>query len=568
MAFDLNPADLFGIVPDREQLAAITAPMGVNIVLAGPGSGKSTVIICRILYLVKVKKVNPRDITVLVFNRDARESLSKRMKSACDRLDFIMPEICTIHSKCYRIVKEHSPNSPQIAHQSIHRHRKALEKFAVTPVREGDLIRLEETVSRIREDRLQPSSLKDPCFGSMEPIMNLLDGELDRAESLTFEEMSQQALRILSKSGNRVGHLLVDEAQDITEMQFQIINGLSSGEGRDLFMVGDADQCIYSFRHASSRYIEHPEKYFDAFSRHLIGTNYRSTEQIVNTAARFIGETIPYGFRPRLRAAPDRKGPLPQVRHVSRQMDQFRFLVNIASECRSADRKCCAIYRKNSTGVALANYLLSHEICPAHIGGGGDFFNNTAIKEILSRVREKIIGGRKEYIEHPEMLVRHIALSGKIIPEAVTEAVREKVPKTNFIHEYRQLLDIAGSCRDGEGFLERIETLQRLMNGPGTPGSAITIATVHSVKGLEFDTVLLLDMVEGVFPGGSENQDSSDENTEARLMYVAMTRASRRLIMLWPDTIGDRRCRESRFLVRIEKYLQDTAKADHRARLP
>ncbi len=560
MQFDFDPANLFGIVPDKEQLAAITAPMGVNIVLAGPGSGKSTVIICRILYLVKVKKVNPEDITVLVFNRDAKESLSKRMKTACDRLSFVMPEICTIHSKCYKIVREQSLNYPQIVHQSIHRYRKDLTEFAVTSVKEGDFIRLEETVSRIRENRLQPCSLEDPCFGNLEPIMNLLDSKLERAESVTFEEMSQQALSILSKSDHRVGHLLVDEAQDITEMQFQIIRSLSDRGNRDLFMVGDSDQCIYSFRHASSRYIEHPEKYFNSYCKHLIGTNYRSTEQIVNTAAGFIGEAIPDGFRPCLRAAPERTGPLPQVRRVSRQIDQFRLLVDIALECKAADSKCCAIYRNNSTGVALANYLLTREIWPAHIGGGGEFFKNTAVKKILSRVKGEIVGRKKGYLEHPEMLIRHIALSEKIIPEAVTMAVREKLPKTNFIHEYNQLLNIAGSCSDGAHFLNRVDALQELMNGPGMPGSTITIATAHSVKGLEFDTVLLLDMVEGIFPGGSEDRDSLDDKSEARLMYVAMTRASRRLIMLWPDKIGDRRCTKSRYLARIEQILFEGGK--------
>lgn len=560
MQFDFDPADLFGIVPDREQLAAIMAPMGVNIVLAGPGSGKSTVIICRILYLVKVKNVNPEDITVLVFNRDARESLSKRMRSACDRLNFVMPEICTIHSKCYKIVREHSLNYPQIVHKSIHRYRKTLVEFAVCPVREGDFIRLEETISRIRENRLQPCSLEDPCFGNLEPIMNLLDKELEQAETVTFEEISQRALGILSKSDYKVGHLLVDEAQDITEMQFQIIRGLSRKDGGDLFMVGDSDQCIYGFRHASSRYIDQPEKYFDSYCRHLIGTNYRSTEQIVNTAARFIKGAVPEVFRPDLRAAPDKNGPLPQVRRVSRQVDQFRLLADITLECKATNRKCCAIYRNNSTGVALANYLLTREIWPAHIGGGGDFFRNAAVKRILSRAKGEIIGRRKGYLEHPEMLVRHIALSEKIIPDAVALAVREKLPKTNFIHEYNQLLNIAGSCRDGTHFLERIEALEKLMEGPGARGSTTTIATAHSVKGLEFDTVLLLDMVEGIFPSGPEEQDSLDEKSEARLMYVAMTRASRRLIMLWPDKIGDRRCIKSRYLARIEQILFDIGK--------
>ncbi len=545
---DCDPAKLFGMMPDKEQMSAITAPQGVNIVLAGPGSGKSTVIICRVLYLAKVKKVNTRDITILVFNRDAKESLSRRMKSACDRLNLFMPEICTIHSKCYHLVREQMAMSPDIVERSPEWYMKVLGKYVEgKDLKRGDYVRLHETLSRIRENGLDPSTIQAPGFGDLTGLMDALGAVSQKDGAMSFEEMSSAALNILERSPSaRIGHLLVDEAQDITEMQFRIIRAMA---GEDLFMVGDGDQCIYGFRHASSRYIESPDKYFSRFTKYYIGTNYRSTCQIVSLSTAFINRLSPGVDRPHLRAKADRKGPVPVVRKVSRQRDQFRFVRDIAGECAGMGKSCCVIYRNNSTGVALANYLLSNRIRPAHIGGDCDFFRSPAVSQILSQVRRQVVGRGKGETPHPEQLVRHVAITSGIIPETTKWAVQERMPKTNYVHDYTLLLEIAESCATGEEFLERTEQITKLLSDKTPQDNTLCIATAHSVKGLEFHTVVLVDMVEGVFPGeqpGCDKRDNREE--EARLMYVAMTRATDRLVIMWPERIRGRVCKESQFV--------------------
>ena len=545
---DYDPKELFGFVPDHEQLAAIQAPFGVNVVLAGPGAGKSTVIVCRILYLAKVRKVNTRDITVLVFNRDAKESLSRRLKVVCDRLNLLPPEVCTIHSKCYQIVRTNNFRQIAIEEKGLDWYRQKLGKdFITEDIRKGDYERLAATISKIRENNLNSGEIIDPTFGSLDRVLELLeDGEGD--EKLSFDEMSSKALRFLKQGkGSKVPHLLVDEAQDITETQFRIIETLGQ---QDIFMVGDGDQCIYGFRHASSRYIDSPEEYFPKFTRFYIGTNYRSTEQVVDISSVFINKLSPGRKRPMLRAVEGKVGPTPEIRVVSRQKDQFRMVRDAWEDCNINDQSLCVIYRNNSTAVALANFLISNGLWANHIGGGGDFFSLPVIRDILVKVK-RFAYGTGEVMLSLEELIRHIAVSTGIIPEVSKVAVYERMQKTNFIHDYMLLLEIASSCRSIKEFLERIEKIKGLLSNKGQ--GKMTIATAHSVKGLEFHTVFVIDMVQGVFP--AIQGEEKDLEGEARLMYVAMTRATNRLVMTCPEIIRGRPCEKSEFLTLLLEIL-------------
>lgn len=534
---DFDPKLLFGVVPDKEQMAAIQAPMGVNVVLAGPGAGKSTVIVCRILYLAKVKKVNTRDITLLVFNRDAKESLSRRLKVACDRLNLLSPEVCTIHSKCYQIVRNNNYRQILLEEKDISWYESRLKKhFPKEDVRRGDYERIRETISKIRENNLDPVEIIDPVFGKVDRVIELL-GE----EKMSFEDISFKALEFLRKGDvGKVKHLLVDESQDITEMQFRIIQGLCD---KDLFMVGDADQCIYGFRHASSRYIESPEAYFQNFALYHIGTNYRSTNQIVKVASEFITKRCPKTKRPFLRAKEGREGPWPVVRAVSRQVDQFRIVRDMWHQCNKDGKSLCVIYRNNSTAVALANFLVCHNISSCHLGGGNDFFETPLIKNILRKLKKYIDIKDSEPKVRPEKLIQHIAVSAKMLPEMSKEAVQERMSKTNFIHDYMLLCEIASSCQSVCELLDRVEKIREFLQNKEK--SNLVLATAHSVKGLEFHTVLIVDVVQGIFPADPKRENME---SEARLMYVAMTRATDRLVMLYPEIMGGRRCVKSEFL--------------------
>ncbi len=551
MSFD--PVSLFGFQPDGEQLGAITAPQGVNVVQAGPGSGKTSVVICRILYLTEVLGVRPEDITVLVFNREARAGLAARLKASRGGSAVSLPEISTIHAKCYRIVTASDPEVTGVDNDSA----EALERILGgdgRPVAKGDVARIAGLIARSRETVSGDAGPEDLRFGSIGSIAEKL--EAARGGKLSFEDMQVKALRLIEAGEvRRPPHLLVDEAQDLTELQFRIVRGLA---GPDLFMVGDSDQCIYAFRYADSRFIDDPERYFEKPVTHRIGTNYRCTGSIVRAASLFINALQPRDNRPLLRSALEEGEPV-EIRRVSRQTDQFRMVLDRRRvlETDGIGGTVCALYRNNLTGVALVNFLLSRGVTPSYVGSKCAFLKDEAVKRIVAGVRRAMLGKGEDYGERPEALVRHICVSEKIIPETTAEALRERMSKTTHHREYRLLLEIAGTVSSTAELLERLKDIEdvmsdkKLLRDPG-----LTVGTVHSVKGLQFDEVFVIDLVDGAFPGTNPDQDEAESRAEERLMYVAMTRAGRRLTLVWPDTVRGGRCRESGYVTILKKQLK------------
>jgi len=428
--------------------------------------------------------------------------------------------------------------------------------------------------------------------------------DYDDMLSIAFQELNENT-KCLEAYRKRFDYILTDESQDTSLLQHKIIEIVVKPKG-NIFAVGDDDQSIFGFRAAEPEYLLNFEQTYPGAKILRMEQNFRSTPQIVDAARGFIRSNKLRFDKEMFTKNP--AGDILRIEHFTGIREQYQFLVH---ELRSQKdlSKIGVLYRNNLSAICLAEELSRANI-PFYMREAGKqkFFSHWVINDILNFLRfsfsdkslpilEKIWSKlnchiRKQQLDYLkqraidrsifEILAEQPEVTSKrkneylelkkqfkvlnILPPAKAirfirsqleydKAIERICDSLGFSEEYiGSLLDILISIAQNEPaiveFAKRLTLLEEQMkvSYKKKHSNAVTLSTMHSAKGLEWERVYLLDLVEGVIPENDQRGQKELLEEERRLFYVGMTRAQQHLTLCSMDYYHNKHVKSSRFV--------------------
>ncbi len=594
-------------------------------VLAGPGSGKTYVIVQRILYLITVCQVPPSSILVLTFSKAAAAEMQQRFLLKSHHQ---YPEVSfgTFHSVFYQILKREAVPPPQlisVAFQMGLLQRLWEDVQGNTPAKD-EIRALAAAISRAKSDPGVNVSIPFLTGGQFHTICERYDRQLRERGLLDFDDMileCQKLLRskkeLLRRWQQRFPWILVDEFQDINTAQYEILE-LLAGQRANLFTVGDDDQSIYGFRGAAPgimrRFLtDHPRA-----QRVELRCNYRCSQQIITLSQKLIVQNK--DRLPKQVIATREAGPAVKKTGFLSAREEYDSMIRELQKMTAGQRsKTAIIVRTHMQGQRIYDALKKAGISCAQEKQfqkqklGNLFFYETVAGyfKLAAALGTGIIKRKELYLvmNRPERyLPRSIAKAETVTRDDLQKAVRENcatqkalsellaccdtlrrmkpvhgikyLRKTAGIERWLQTKDItAKECallfdtlqREAVTMHSQRELLDLLCDkirqqydqsvGRSAPGmtaekentikeGSVHLLTMHASKGLEFDSVFLPDLNEGILPSRQADTPALIEE-ERRLFYVAITRARDRLWLFYVTGTAQSPVPVSRFLVSL-----------------
>lgn len=630
----------FHIMLNDQQLAAVQAIEEPTLLLAVPGSGKTTVLVTRIGYMVYCKGIAPEEILVVTYNVAAKSDMQRRCKKMFGEDLSMRVEFRTINGICAKAIAMYSRMVGKQAFELLSDEGEKARILAGIYQRiehgfpsENDLSDLATRITYIKNRMLSKEEiarLNAECDYDLAKIYEAYRREMRARSLMDFDDqlvyaytMFRSAPALLDAFWDRYSYIMVDEAQDTSKIQHAIIE-LLAGREHHLFMVGDEDQSIYGFRAA---YPEALLSFEDRYPRArvlLMETNYRSDAGIVAAADAFIRQNS-LRHEKHMRPWHQEAGTIRTI-DIARRKGQYGYLLKVARnlmEKDAEDQKTTAVlYRDNESALPLIDLLEKQEI-PYRIKNAEiSFFSHRIVNDIRNiilfaadttntelflqiyyKLQFFIKKADAEAIcaqaKREEISVFDAALSyygegdwttGKVkaMRTHMANMMREPADKALFrILNPMGYLDYVERSRlkntkteilqmlaQGErsplALVERLDALAEILrNKEDDKEAKLVLSTIHSSKGLEYDTVYLLDVADGLFPEtvltsyrSADKEEIAAYEEERRLFYVGVTRAKENLILFHAKT-------KSTFL---EQFLPDLrgseAEAEHIGKRP
>ncbi len=584
---------------NEAQYRAVFHRGGPLLVLAGAGSGKTRVITERIAALIE-RDVPPDAITAVTFTnkaaREMRERLRARLGEVARRL-----RICTFHALGLMIVREHADlvgRRPNLTVFGPAEQRGAMRSVLAELGLAADadaVARMLEAVSR------RKNGLPVPERARVDEVRTRYDRLLTEMNAVDFDDLMLLPIRLLEEHDEvralwrmRCRHFLVDEYQDSSRVQYELIRCLVPPDG-NLTVVGDDDQSIYGWRGAEIRNLFALERDYPGLTVIRLEENYRSTEAILTAANSLIehnGERLGKRLRSNL-------GPGRPVR-IWECADGDEEARRVAADIRALHAggrarwdDFCVLYRASHQSRPVERALREAGI-PYHVSGGVSFFDRAEIQDVLAYLRlianfaddlafmraiarpRRGIGARAlealgaqarelrcslleaclhEGLDHRQaeklrsfgeliVALEHRFLHGEpddafdalLAMSGLEQAIRDDAADpAEAERRMGNVLDLRrwwlAHARDGGDLTGFVQQLHlRSDRDEEAPDGRVRLMTVHAAKGLEFDHVYLIGMEDGLFPHRNALDEGRIEE-ERRLMYVAMTRARYRLTL-------------------------------------
>ena len=555
---------------DPSQRRAASADHPIQLVLAGPGSGKTSTLVGRFRHL-RDAGTDPNRIMALTFTKKAAEEMRVRIARDLDLDNPAELRVYTFHSLALRCLqrKPHLAGLPErIDVWGAHQGRAVFGARRMYWNDEGDIL---DIIAGAKEQLLDAQSYRralardDEAGHRAAEFFAVYEDALREAGAIDFADMVPLLLRAMGDNpaygravAGAVDHLLVDEYQDINLGQHRLIEHFRGG-GVHLWAVGDDDQTLFTFRAADIRYtLDFKRRHGDAVL-HLLDRNYRSTPAIVAGAKRLIAKnrdrfTKDYG------PALDAEGSV-AIRGYSTPDAEVRQVVRAIQTLLQGGMpygEIAVLYRAGSTGLAFQGALEALHI-PFDVRGAGDLWQSAAAKLFLGALFYLIDADDRRAIEKMGTGKRGESVRRRLdkVPPARSFAdacrharrvVGDALPKKSAEREQRDwtnlcdaLASLAADCDGLDTLMERIAEQSRALRRPSE--DAVVLSTVHSAKGLEWEAVFVVGLEEGVMPvAGAEIEE------ERRVAYVAVTRAKRILGLTYSAERGGAKSKRSRFV--------------------
>lgn len=601
MNYDIN-------LLNEEQLAPLKCTEGAVLVTAGAGSGKTRLLTHRVAYLIDELGVNPYEIIAITFTNKAAAEMASRISQMVRGAERVW--ISTFHSMCAKILRMEISHLPPFTRDfSIYSESdsdKAIKEILAQNGINDDKIK-KSVVFHLSNWKNGTMELKDYILthedeNGMDKIGNLMRAyqeKLKKNNALDFDDLIAKTVElfktcpeVLSYYANRFRYIHVDEFQDTNLIQYALVKMLASIHG-NVFVVGDEDQCIYSWRGANFQNIFNFKKDFEGARVFKLQRNYRSSPEIINVANNVIKNNTTRLNKNMWTNKPS--GQKPSIFNAYDERDEALYIAKniqkLINEGYNYD-EIAVLMRINALSRSFEEAFLSYNI-PHRIFGGFKFYERVEIKNVIGYLRlftnpkddisfSRIINFPKRGIGDGTIAkLAELNFNRSLLENCLSSELQENGAMAkkfqSFIDGYKRVQNFNGGKLSE--FVEEVikafgirgaynpkdeEDMNRLLNieqfvssvkeyealNPEAnlndylenitlssendeigQGGAVTIATVHAVKGLEFKVVFVVGLEEGIFPISRAFNSSGELEEERRLMYVALTRAEERLYL-------------------------------------
>lgn len=545
-----------------QQEAAVQAAQGPVLLLAVPGSGKTTVLIHRLGYLIFCLGVAPEQILTVTYTVAATRDMAARFARTFGETWANRLEFRTINGLSARIIQHYERVKGRQAFTLVTEegrlaalvgelYRKATGEFAA----ESTVRSLRTAITycknrQMTQEEIEAYQVEDIPFAK---LYRQYHAELRRRRWMDYDDQMVYAAQILRQHGDilayfqdKYRYLCVDEAQDTSRIQHTILK-LLAGRRRNLFLVGDEDQSIYGFRAADPGALLRFEEEYPGGRVLFLEKNYRSTATIVAAADRFIRQN--QHRRDKHMVAARGPGPAIQPIWVADRVQQYAQLAQWAQDC---DRETAVLYRNNDSALPLLDLLdrqgtgcrcrqmegtfFTHRVVrdvtdfiafAAHPADGERFFRlyykmGVGIPKAAARwavLQSRGEGNLMAILSHCPQLTQRSQVLCQALAEQFAQLLDDRGDEA--IHRlrhhmgYGDFLSARGSDPGKLAILEALgrytpnpsalvtrlgELRERIRQGDSDPNSPFLLSTIHGSKGLEYQRVILMDVADGVLP--------------------------------------------------------------------
>ena len=577
-------SEKYNIVLNKQQERAVQTVEGATLLLAVPGSGKTTVLVDRIGYMVLCKGISPERILALTYTRAAAADMRARFSSIFGVSLGNCVTFSTINALANDIIKTYSRNPFKLLEDESKKNsilRNILKNITREYPSDADITDLATKITYIKNMMLTDEEISERYKSEDKTTYQayyiykkyLIDNKLmDYDDQLVYAHtILKTKSDILGYYQNKYQYICVDEAQDTSKIQHRIIKLLA--DNNNIFMVGDEDQSIYGFRGAYPKALTDFRNNYN--NPHILKMefNYRSTDAIVDISNRFISHNT--DRYQKTIVSTQGEGNDVCLIDVRNRKEQYETILN---KIQSDTGTTGILYRDNDSALPLMDILDRNNIDFKIAGIKSNHFNTRVINDVKAFLKFIInpldseaflqiyykmnLGFKKNSVQWAvnnskrknisicqameEQLSRYPSLLEKA--EELTELVTHLSDKTTLqilnaiadqgyekyirshslgMNKFATMCLLAANEPDPNKFLKRLQELEKISVSNSHKNTNIILSTIHSSKGLEYDNVYLLDVYDGVLP--SDNPSKNEYQEERRLFYVGMTRAKKNL---------------------------------------
>lgn len=590
----------FNIKLNNQQLKAVQSVQNPTLLLAVPGSGKTTVLVTRLGYMIYCLGIEPESILTITYTVAATNYMRQRFETMFGEQLAARLEFRTINGICSKIINYYGNCIGRKAFDLITEegfkskilsliYQKELNEYPS----ENDLQTVITLITYIKNMMLSNEEIESLGKKENLPLAEIYKaycGELRRQSLMDYDDqmvyaytMLKTTPQVLEYFQNMYQYICVDEAQDTSKIQHKIIEILAM-KNKKLFMVGDEDQSIYGFRAAYPEALLSFESTYPEGKILLMEENFRSDGAIVSAADRFIQKNK-LRHKKNMKASRDMVKDIRLI-EVKTRKSQYSYLTKVAENC---NVDTAVLYRDNESIIPVVDMLersgIDYKIKNADL----TFFNHKIVTDIKNIIRfaenpkdteifmqiyfkigtylskmgaieacriseEKgipVIDSALRYGRIPKGTEKSLKAMKTHIESILEESAYKAVYRIVNFMGYSAYLErakikdgkisilqaLAANEKTPEDFLNRLDELAMIIkNKKNNYDCKFTLSTIHSSKGLEYDTVYIMDVKDGVFPEKvvANRKKATDEEIktyeeERRLYYVAVTRAKNQL---------------------------------------
>ena len=588
-----------------KQKEAVLADDGPVLILAGAGSGKTSVLTTKIAYLIEEKCANPKNILAITFTNKAAREMKERIIKMVGSKAYDM-QISTFHSFGLRIIKE---NYEKLGYEknftiidsddSLTLIKKIMKELNIDTTRCNPKF-IKNNISSCKNEMMSPSRYKSLAVDDVSEITYKVyekyQESLKRNNSLDFDDLLTMPVMLFNKYKDVLDsyqelfkYVFIDEYQDTNEAQY-ILSKMISAKYKNICVVGDEAQSIYSWRGANYKNILNFEKDYKDAKVILLEQNYRSTKMILNAANSVIKNNI--NKKDKNLWTLNEEGEKIKYIKANDEKDEASYVTKEIKELKNKGVNLddiAVLYRTNAQSRTIEEGFLNSNI-PYRIVGAFAFYSRKEIKDLLAYLKliyntkddisllriinypkrgigsktvdnlsmESVLNGTsifdtiksgkelefKKQIEEMIDLSNNLSLTetidmvlnkSGIKKELESEHTLEADIRLENLNEFKSIsktFEEESGIASLEEFLNEVSLVSDVNEQKNDDTSKVTLMTIHAVKGLEFDYVFVIGMEENIFPHVNSSFEEEGLEEERRLCYVAITRAKKKLYLL------------------------------------
>lgn len=588
-----------------KQKEAVLADDGPVLILAGAGSGKTSVLTTKIAYLIEEKGANPKNILAITFTNKAAREMKERIIKMVGSKAYDM-QISTFHSFGLRIIKE---NYEKLGYEknftiidsddSLTLIKKIMKELNIDTTRCNPKF-IKNNISSCKNEMMSPSRYKSLAVDDVSEITYKVyekyQEALKRNNSLDFDDLLTMPVMLFNKYKDVLDsyqelfkYVFIDEYQDTNEAQY-ILSKMISAKYKNICVVGDEAQSIYSWRGANYKNILNFEKDYKDAKVILLEQNYRSTKMILNAANSVIKNNI--NKKDKNLWTLNEEGEKIKYIKANDEKDEASYVTKEIKELKNKGVNLddiAVLYRTNAQSRTIEEGFLNSNI-PYRIVGAFAFYSRKEIKDLLAYLKliyntkddisllriinypkrgigsktvdnlsmESVLNGTsifdtiksgkelefKKQIEEMIDLSNNLSLTetidmvlnkSGIKKELESEHTLEADIRLENLNEFKSIsktFEEESGIASLEEFLNEVSLVSDVNEQKNDNTSKVTLMTIHAVKGLEFDYVFVIGMEENIFPHVNSSFEEEGLEEERRLCYVAITRAKKKLYLL------------------------------------